>query len=66
MSDTVHTYPTGDVIEHDTDGGDCPCGPTTEAIPRDDGSYGWHVLHHRLDGREFSEPDHVGPPMPKE
>lgn len=40
MSDTVHVSPVGDVIEHDTDGGDCPCGPTTEAVPREDGSFG--------------------------
>lgn len=51
----VHTYPVGDLIEHDTDGGDCPCGPTTEAIFRPDGSNGWHVLHHSLDGRELHE-----------
>lgn len=55
MSDTVHTYPVSDLIEHDTDGGDCLCGPTTEAVARDDGSYGWQVIHHSLDGRENKE-----------
>lgn len=55
MTSTVHTYPAGDLIDHDTNGGDCPCGPTTEPVPRDDGSIGWHVLHHSLDGRELSE-----------
>lgn len=52
---TVHTYPVNDLIEHDTDGGDCLCGPTTEAVFRDDGSNGWHVIHHSLDGREARE-----------
>lgn len=64
--DIVHTYPVSDIIEHDTNGDDCPCGPTTEPVPREDGSMGWHVLHHSLDGREYSEPDHVGPGMPVE
>jgi hypothetical protein len=58
---TVHTYPPGDLIEHDTDGGDCPCGPHTEPVKRDDGSYGWVVVHHSLDGRERHEGgDRVG------
>jgi len=53
---TVHTYPTRDLIEHDTDGGDCICGAATEPVPRDDGSMGWLVTHHSLDGRERNEP----------
>lgn len=55
----VHVLPLGDLIEHDGDGGDCPCGPTTEAVMRDDGSNGWLVVHHSLDGREASEPTHA-------
>jgi hypothetical protein len=51
----VHTYPTRDLIEHETEGDDCACGVTIEPIRRDDGSYGWHILHHSLDGREASE-----------
>lgn len=51
----VHTYPLGDLIEHEVDGDSCPCGPTVEPVFRDDGSNGWHVLHHSLDGREFRE-----------
>jgi hypothetical protein len=51
----VHTYPVGDLIEHNTDSDDCLCGPTTEPVPRDDGSFGWHILHHSLDGRELRE-----------
>ncbi len=52
---TVHVYPTGDLVEHDTDGGDCICGPTTEPVMRNDGSNGWVVVHHSLDGREAHE-----------
>jgi len=55
MSDTVHTYPAGDYIDHDTGGGDCICGPTTIPVQREDGSYGWNVVHHSLDGREQIE-----------
>ena len=55
MSTPVHVYPEGDLIEHVTDGGDCLCGPTTEAVFRDDGSNGWLITHHSLDGRESKE-----------
>lgn len=55
VSDTYHTYPGGDLIQHDTNGDDCLCGPTLTAVERDDGSYGWHLLHHSLDGREMHE-----------
>ena len=48
---TVHTYPVDDLIEHDTDGGDCVCGPVTEPVMREDGSNGWLVVHQALDGR---------------
>jgi hypothetical protein len=51
----VHTYPANDLIEHLTDGQDCPCGPTDEPVLRDDGSYGWQIIHHSLDGREMRE-----------
>ena len=53
-----HLYPNDDLIEHDVDGGDCICGPTTEAVFRDDGSNWWLTAHHSLDGREHREPDH--------
>jgi hypothetical protein len=55
---TVHTYPVNDLIEHVTDGGDCPCGPTTEPVEAEDGSIGYSVVHHSLDGREHVEPGH--------
>ena len=64
--DTVHVSPIGDLIEHDTEGDGCLCGPSLEAVPREDGTYGWVMTHHALDGREFSEPDYVGPSMPIE
>lgn len=55
MSDTVHTFPVDDVIEHDTENFDaCVCGPDVEFL---DGG-GKLVTHHALDGREHSEPDH--------
>lgn len=53
----VHTYPVADLIEHEIDGSECPCGPTVEPVPREDGSIGWHVVHHSLDGRELTELD---------
>lgn len=51
----IHTYPSRDLIEHETEGDDCACGPTVEPVEREDGSFGWHILHHSLDGRERYE-----------
>ena len=51
--DEVHTLPIDDWIDHLVD--DCPCGPTTEPVPREDGSMGWVIVHHSLDGRERYE-----------
>ncbi len=53
-----HVYPVDDLIEHVTDGGDCPCGPETIPVERDDGSYGYVISHHSLDGREHHEAGH--------
>jgi hypothetical protein len=58
MGQTVHTVPVDDLIEHRTDGSDCLCGPTTEPVECDDGSFGYCVVHHSLDGREHREPGH--------
>lgn len=52
MGETVHTYPVADCVVHSLDE-DCICGPGVEYL--EDGK---HVLHHSLDGREHSEPDH--------
>lgn len=52
----AHVYPVDDLIEHLTDAGAfCPCGPTFEPVKREDGSVGWVLTHHSLDGRELVE-----------
>jgi hypothetical protein len=56
VSDTYHVVPVNDLIEHDTsDETDCICGPETGPIERDDGTFGWVISHHSLDGRELHE-----------
>ena len=50
----VHVIPVGDLIAHPTDE-HCPCGPDTLPVARDDGSTGWVITHHSLDGREARE-----------
>jgi hypothetical protein len=52
-----HVYPVDDLIVHEVDGEDCPRGPETAPVEREDGSIGYVVTHHSLDGRELSEPD---------
>lgn len=61
---TVHVYPTGDIIEHDTDTDDCMCGPYTEAVEAEDGGYGWVIIHHSADGREHHEHGHPNSECP--
>jgi hypothetical protein len=56
MSGEIHVKPVGDLIEHESTE-ECVCGPATEAVFRDDGSTGWMVVHHSLDGREATEHD---------
>jgi hypothetical protein len=59
MADSVHVYPIGDLVEHDVENGEsCVCGPTSKPVKREDGSVGWVVTHHSLDGRELAEPPH--------
>ena len=53
MPQIVHVLPVDDLIEHLDD--DCPCGPTPEPVFADDGSCGWLITHHSLDGREANE-----------
>lgn len=65
MAQTVHVYPDKDLIEHVTEGDDCLCGPEIEAVPAEDGSMGWLISHHSLDGREFNEANYTGPAKPQ-
>ncbi len=46
--------PVGDLIVHEINDG-CPCGPRPVPRMRPDGSAGWVLVHHSLDGREFQE-----------
>jgi hypothetical protein len=55
MTATAHVLPAGDLIEHVNTGDDCPCGPRVEPVFREDGSNGWLIVHHSLDGREAPE-----------
>lgn len=50
----IHVEPINDLIEHEDHDG-CPCGPDSEAVFRADGSNGWLITHHSLDGRETRE-----------
>lgn len=52
---TYHVYPIDDLIDHDTVGDECVCVPRIEPVEREDGSFGWVVVHHSLDGRESYE-----------
>lgn len=55
MTAVVHVIPVADLIDHVDEGDDCPCGPDSEAVFRDDGSVGWVISHHALDGRRDPE-----------
>ena len=48
----LHVVPTNDLIEHETVGDDCACGPRVEFVPG-----GPVIVHHSLDGRELREQD---------
>jgi hypothetical protein len=54
VSQTVHVLPVNDLVEHDSEGTDCVCGPRVARVETDDGD-GWIVIHHSLDGRERDE-----------
>lgn len=53
MSDTVHVVPVADLISHEMN--ECPCGPQSVPVKREDGSVGWLMKHHSLDERERRE-----------
>ena len=52
---TVHVYPVNDLVEHETAGDACLCGPTQELVEKDGGGTEWLIIHHLLDGRENHE-----------
>lgn len=52
---TMHVEPINDLIDHDTSGTPCVCGPRDRPVKADDGSIGWVVVHNSLDGRERHE-----------
>lgn len=56
-SNVRHVSPMGDEVEHDTSTTEpgCICGPQVQPVPRQDGSMGWVIVHHSLDGREQTE-----------
>lgn len=51
----IHVFPNNDLIDHDTRDGTCICGPSPDPVKRDDGSVGWVMVHHSLDGRETGQ-----------
>ena len=55
MADIRHVSPLNDLVEHDTSGEECVCGPEFIPVIRDDGSIAYVVKHHSLDGRELRE-----------
>lgn len=55
-NNNYHVIPVNDLIEHDTSGEqECVCIPEVIPVMRDDGSNGWVIVHHSLDGREAYE-----------
>lgn len=54
MSFDAEVVPIDDLIAHE-DSEECPCGPELQPVERGDGSIGWVLSHHSLDGRELYE-----------
>lgn len=54
---TLHIHPLDDLVEHDTGTAepDCVCVPEVRPHVAEDGSVGWLLVHHSLDGREQAE-----------
>jgi hypothetical protein len=57
VTSTLHVTPVHDLVDHDTSSAepDCVCGPEVRPVAQDDGSMGWLLVHHSLDGREQAE-----------
>jgi hypothetical protein len=53
----LHVAPISDQVDHDTSTteADCVCGPEARPIAHHDGSVGWLLVHHSLDGREHTK-----------
>lgn len=54
MTNTLHVGSMHDLVDHDTSTAeaDCACGPEVRPVTREDGTVGWLLVHHSLDGRE--------------
>lgn len=50
--DRYHVYPVGDLIWHETEAGECPCGPEIELVEDENGDMQELVIHYAFDGRE--------------
>lgn len=57
MTTTLHVTSTADLVDHDisTTEADCVRGPEVKPVTQDDGSIGWLLVHHSLDGREQAD-----------
>jgi hypothetical protein len=49
-----HVIPVDYVLDHE-ESEVCICGPEIKSVKREDGSRGWVIVHHALDGREKVE-----------
>lgn len=54
MTNVLHVTPQHDLVDRDTSNcePDCACGPEVRPATQEDGSMGWLLVHHPLDGRE--------------
>lgn len=57
MTNVFHVTPMRYLTGHDTSSAepDCACRPQVGLAPQEDGSMGWLLAHHSLDGREQVE-----------
>lgn len=57
VTNALHVAPLRDLVAHDTSTAepDCVCGPEVRPVTQDDGSMGWLLVHHSLDGREQAD-----------
>lgn len=49
-TDIAHVIPVNDLLAHEHES--CACLPFVQPHQRDDGSYGWVVIHSAWDGRD--------------